>query len=295
MSVVKIATRTSKLALVQTHMVRELLTKHFNCEVELTKITSQGDKLTGCLAKHGGKGLFCSALEEVLADERVDMAVHSFKDMPPFEGQGLTIAAVLPREDAADILVTTDGLTIEQLAEGAVVGTSSLRRKCALLAMRPDLDVRLCRGNVPTRLERLAAGEFDAIVLAKAGVKRLGIDCKMVDFSFSQMLPASTQGIIAIQARHDSPWAKKLAALNCEKTFALAKVERLVCRGLNGDCTSAIGVHGVWQADKIFLRAIVYDKKGNSIAAHATDEPNVVADIVVKKLLAQGALEYLQS
>ena len=254
MNSITIATRESPLALWQAHFVEaELKRHHPGIEVKLLGMTSRGDQLLDKpLYKVGGKGLFVKELETALLDERADIAVHSMKDVPMVLPPGLTLGVICEREDPRDALV---GVTsFDDLPEGARLGTSSLRRSCQVMQRRPDLQIGFLRGNVNTRLAKLDAGEFDAIILACAGLKRLGFDDRIgaaIDEDF--LLPAGGQGAVGIEYREtDSRVAQLLAPLAHEETSRRVIAERTLVRRLDGGCDVPIASFAVAEGDSLW-------------------------------------------
>ena len=299
-----IATRESRLALWQAEHVRALL-RAGGAEVELLPMTTRGDQiLDRSLAKVGGKGLFVKELETALADGRADVAVHSLKDVPMDLPPGFTLAAVLEREDARDAWVSNRHARLDDLPEGAVVGTSSLRRIVQLAALRPDLRLEPLRGNLDTRLRKLDEGGYDAIVLAAAGLLRLGLaDRIRARFDVAAMLPCAGQGALAIETRaDDSALIGRLAALNDAATRLAAAAERAVSRALGGSCSMPLAAHAGWQGDVLVLDAAVghpSERAWPLLRAHhagpAADEHAAAAlgHAAAASLLAAGAAPYL--
>jgi len=253
-----IATRESRLALWQAEHVRALLRTRCGLDARLLGMTTRGDQiLDRALSKVGGKGLFVKELEAALEDGRADLAVHSLKDVPMDLPAGFALAAVLEREDPRDAFVSPRFASPATLPPGARVGTSSLRRVVQLLALRPDLRIEPLRGNLDTRLRRLDEGHYDAIVLAAAGLLRLGLGARIVQrFEAAQMLPAAGQGALAIEVRAgDEPLRRRLAALNHAPTWLAAHAERAVSRALGGSCSMPLAAYANWQGDTLVLRA----------------------------------------
>jgi len=253
-----IATRESRLALWQAEHVRALLTQRFGTPVELLGMTTRGDQiLDRTLSKVGGKGLFVKELETALEEGRAQLAVHSLKDVPMDLPEGFELAAVLEREDPRDAFVSNKFGTLAELPQGATVGTSSLRRVVQLLALRPDLDVQPLRGNLDTRLRKLDDGGFDAIVLAAAGLKRLGLAARIASvFEPDAMLPCAGQGALGIEARSDALALRaQLAQLAHEPTWLAVEAERAVSRALGGSCSMPLAAHATWSGDTLTLRA----------------------------------------
>ncbi|MEC7611134.1 MAG: hydroxymethylbilane synthase [Pseudomonadota bacterium] len=299
MNSITIATRESPLALWQAHFVEaELKRHHPGIEVTLLGMTSRGDQLLDKpLYKVGGKGLFVKELETALLDERADIAVHSMKDVPMELPPGLTLGVICEREDPRDALV---GVTsFDDLPEGARLGTSSLRRSCQVMQRRPDLQIGFLRGNVNTRLAKLDAGEFDAIILACAGLKRLGFDDRIgaaIDEDF--LLPAGGQGAVGIEYREtDSRVAELLAPLAHEETSRRVIAERTVVRRLDGGCDVPIASFAVAEGDSLWLRARVGSPDGKTVIVSEArgSEPEALGLEVADALIAKGAAEILKA
>jgi hydroxymethylbilane synthase len=258
-----IATRTSPLALAQTTMVQALLAKaHNQSDAEaafpILGMTTTGDKITDrALLAAGGKGLFTKELETALLDGSARFAVHSMKDVPTRLPDGLEIAAILPREDPRDVLLTRGGVSqVQDLPEGAVLGTASIRRQAQALAIRPDLKIELLRGNVDTRLEKLRAGVVDATFLARAGLRRLGrAEAEREPVETTTMLPAPAQGCVGIEIRSDDDAARAaLAALDDADSHICAAAERGFLAALDGSCRTPIAAYATVNGSEIHLR-----------------------------------------
>ena len=235
-----IATRESRLALWQAEHVKALLESRLGWDVELLGMTTQGDQiLDRSLSKVGGKGLFVKELEVALSEGRADIAVHSLKDVPMDLPEGFVLACVLAREDPHDAFVSNQFSSLAELPQGAVVGTSSLRRLVLLKAMRPDLKIEPLRGNLDTRLRKLDEGQYHAIVLAAAGLKRLGLETRIrSSFAPTEMLPAAGQGALGIEARADRvDLIAALATLADQPTWLAVTAERTVSRAMGGSCS----------------------------------------------------------
>jgi hydroxymethylbilane synthase len=299
MNSITIATRESPLALWQAHFVEAELKRHYpGIEVKLLGMTSRGDQLLDKpLYKVGGKGLFVKELETALLDERADIAVHSMKDVPMELPPGLTLGVICEREDPRDALV---GVTsFDDLPEGARLGTSSLRRSCQVMQRRPDLQIGFLRGNVNTRLAKLDAGEFDAIILACAGLKRLGFDDRIgaaIDEDF--LLPAGGQGAVGIEYREaDSRVAELLAPLAHEETSRRVIAERTVVRRLDGGCDVPIASFAVAEGDSLWLRARVGSPDGKTVIVSEArgSEPEALGLEVADALIAKGAADILKA
>ena len=255
-----IATRESRLALWQAGHVRDLLRARFGMPVELLGMTTRGDQiLDRTLSKVGGKGLFVKELEAALEDGRAQIAVHSLKDVPMDLPEGFELAAVLERADPRDAFVCNRYASVAELPQFAKVGTSSLRRVVQLAALRPDLRTLPLRGNLDTRLRKLDEGGFDAIVLAAAGLQRLGAAQRIRSFfEPSQMLPCAGQGALGIEIRSSSAALREpLAALTHRPTWLAVLAERAVSRSLSGSCSIPLAAHAVWHGETLELRAVL--------------------------------------
>lgn len=299
-TLVRIGTRGSALARWQTEHVAGLLrAAHPGLEVEITVITTQGDRmLDQPLASIGGKGVFTAELEAALRGGTIDFAVHSLKDLPTDSPEGVTLGAITQRADPSDVLVSRDGRTLKTLPMGSVVGTSSRRRAAQLLHLRPDLEIRDLRGNVDTRLRKvLEAGEYDAIVLAYAGLARLGLLNAVTEkLSFDDMLPAPGQGALAIQSRDDDSSAL-LAPLADANTTAAVTAERAFLAGLGGGCSLPIAAYGEVIDGEIRLRGRVSAPDGSQqidVALHGTDAETLGYQLA-DAALASGAGALLES
>ena len=295
----RIGTRGSKLALVQSELVRAALIRHNpGLEVELVRITTRGDTvLDRPLAAIGGKGLFVTEIEEAMRDGRVDVAVHSAKDLPSELPLDMTFAAIPPREDARDVLIGIVD-TIEALPSGARVGTSSPRRQCQLRAMRSDLDLADVRGNVDTRLRKLDAGDYDALVLAAAGLNRLGIvDPRIHPIAPDQMIPCVGQGALGIEARAgDTDVLSLVAPLHDADTADAVVAERAFLAATGGGCDSAVAAHATVHGDVITLMGMIGTVDGVYVRDHTVGpraEANRIARELAEMLLARGGTELL--
>lgn len=301
--VLRIATRGSRLALWQAEHVRDrLLALHPGLAVELVVMKTTGDKiLDSPLAKIGGKGLFVKELEQAMLEGRADLAVHSMKDVPVDLPDGLHIACVLSREDPRDCMLARHGGGLDTLPQGAVVGTSSLRRRSQLRALRPDLDLRDLRGNVNTRLAKLDAGEFDAIVLALAGLKRLGLDGGVTQkFATDVMLPAIGQGIIGIECRRgDSRVEALIAPLHDADARDVIAAERALNAALHGGCQVPIAGHAVLDGDRLSLMGLVASLDGREFiradANGARADAAALGTCVGRMLIERGAQRLLDA
>jgi hydroxymethylbilane synthase len=280
----KIGTRGSPLALAQAELTRAaLLAAHPGLAdpgIEILPIRTTGDKVQDrTLAEIGGKGLFTKEIEEALIDGRIDLAVHSMKDMPTFLPEGLMIGALLEREDARDVLISPVADSIAALPEGAVVGTASLRRQAQLLLKRRDLVIQPMRGNVGTRLDKMARGEAAATLLALAGLKRLGrTEAATAILSLDEMLPAVAQGAIGIEIRaEDSRMRELVAAIDHAPTSIAVAAERAMLAVLDGSCRTPIAGHAVITGAQLRLRGLVAEPDGSE-SHHAEDSANATLD-----------------
>lgn len=290
----KIATRKSALAMWQARHVQALLHEtHADLVVELVPIVTQGDRiLDQPLAEIGGKGLFLKELEQALLAGEADLAVHSMKDVPAEMAAGLVLEAVLPRANPYDALVSRNGEQLNDLAPASRVGTSSLRRQSQLLALRPDLEVRDLRGNVDTRLRKLKEGQYDAIILACAGLQRLGLGDRITQvLQPPEFLPASTQGIIGLQCREDDSGTRGLIQpLADPATMVVATAERTVARELGATCQVPLAVHAVLEDDVLRLAAIMGAPDGKELIR--AEENAAAADAVgLGERVAAGLME----
>ena len=296
-SMVRIATRKSPLALWQANYVKAELEKNFpGLQVELLPMTTRGDKiLDSPLAKVGGKGLFVKELEEALLRNEADLAIHSMKDVPVEFPAGLCLATICQREDPRDALVSNHFASVDALPAGARVGTSSLRRQCQLRARRPDLQVLDLRGNVNSRLAKLDAGDYDAILLAAAGLKRLGLEARITALlECGESLPANGQGAVGIECRrNDTELLDLLARLEDKATRQRVMAERAMNRSLQGGCQVPIGAYAELQGDELWLRGLVGSIDGQRILRAEMRGPvsdaEALGEKVASALLAQGA------
>lgn len=297
-----IATRESPLAMVQSEWVKAELQKlHPHLAVEFLGITTQGDKrLDVTLSKIGGKGLFVKELEEALYDGRADIAVHSMKDVPMELPEGLCLPVICEREDPRDAFVSNQYHSIMELPISASIGTASLRRQTQLRALRSDLDLKDLRGNMNTRLRRLDEGDFNAIILAAAGLKRLGFSDRIRAYlSTEQSLPAAGQGALGIECREDDAAIRELIApLNHTATSYAVIAERAVCRRLQGGCQVPIAAYAEVHHDKLKLRALVSNRNGMKILRSklegSVENANEIGKRVGEELIQQGAEKILK-
>ena len=301
---VRIATRKSPLALWQAdHVADRLRESHPGIEVSLVPMSTQGDKMLDApLAKVGGKGLFVKELENALMDGRADIAVHSMKDVPVAFPDGLHLPVVLARGDHRDALVSNRHPGLDALPEGAKVGTSSLRRRCQLLLLRPDLEVDNLRGGVGTRLSKLDAGEYDAIVLACAGLQRLRMPERIAEaLEAERMLPAIGQGALGIECRSDDDeLAEVLAPLRCADTGTVLTAERALNERLGGGCQVPVAAYAVLEdaGGTVYLRALVASTDGLQVLREEGRMPAASAAALgvqlADRLLSRGAGDILE-
>jgi hydroxymethylbilane synthase len=300
---IRIATRKSALALWQAeHVKARLELAHPGLQVSLVPMVSRGDKLLDApLAKIGGKGLFVKELETALLEDQADIAVHSMKDVPMDFPQGLGLYCICKREDPRDAFVSNRFDSLDALPAGSVVGTSSLRRQAQLLALRPDLKIQFLRGNVNTRLAKLDAGEYDAIILAAAGLIRLGFAERIrASISVDESLPAGGQGAVGIECRSaDSEIHALLAPLHHVDTALRVTAERALNKRLNGGCQVPIACYAVLEGGQLWLRGLVGQPDGGLLLRAEGRAPETAAEQlgvqVAEALLAQGAAGILQA
>ena len=300
-AVLKIGTRQSLLALWQSNHIAACLRKQYpDCEVVLKKIVTKGDRILDVpLAQIGGKGLFTKEIEEDLLSGEVDLAVHSLKDMPTVLPEGLCLTAITERANVGDAFVSNKYNSFAELPLGAVVGTSSLRRKAQLLAARPDLTIRDLRGNVDTRLRKLDEGLYDAIILAAAGLERLGHGDRIkAVIPSSVCLPAVGQGALAIECRtNDAEVRQMLDFLNDVPTVYATNAERAFLGLLEGGCQVPIGVHADVEGDKIKIEAIIAALDGSTVLRDTVEgtasDAVALGQALGRKMLANGGQEIL--
>ncbi len=302
-STLRIATRKSQLALWQAYYVRDQLQQyHPDLKIEIHKMVSRGDKILDTpLAKIGGKGLFLKELEHSMLAGETDIAVHSMKDVPVEFPQGLKLAVICPREDPRDAFVSNHYPSLDELPRGAVVGTCSLRRRAQLLLLRPDLKIRDLRGNVNTRLEKLDAGDFDAIILAAAGLIRLQMATRIRSFlTIEQSLPAIGQGAVGIECRSaDSNIEALLKPLADVDTSICVRAERAMNQKLEGGCQVPIAGHAWLDDGRLHLKGLVASIDGQRVIyaedCADTEDAQALGIEIAERLLQKGAGEILAS
>jgi hydroxymethylbilane synthase len=303
---IRIGSRPSKLALAQAAIVRDRLSAQIpGVEIAIIEIRTTGDKMTSAsLADVGGKGLFIKELENALDDRTIDAAVHSMKDLPSVLPSQFRVAAVLERENTSDILVTRDGSTLSALAAGARLGTSSSRRRFQALRINRGLSIEPLRGNVDTRLARVADGSFDAIIIAKAGLKRLGRikDVKFVELDARDFIPAGGQGALAIETRADrkgDELDRALSAINDPRTYYETAAERAFLAAIDASCTTPVGVRAIVEGDMLELATMLFSLDGSRELSESIRDP-IATDLgpsaaensgkrLADKMLARGA------
>lgn len=303
MSRLRLGTRASALALTQSQHVADALVAHGH-EVELVRITTHGDRSSAAISQLGGTGVFVTALRDALLAGEVDLAVHSFKDLPTARADGLVIAAVPPRQDPRDVLVARDGLTLGELPPGARIGTGSPRRTAQLLALGMGLDVVAVRGNVDTRLGYVAKGELDGVVLARAGLARLDRLAEVTEtLDPLQMLPAPAQGALAVECRAEGEWADLLAVLDHADSRTAVTAERALLAALEAGCSAPVGaLADLAEGDEgpeLFLRGLVAALDGSDSvrlsATGSTHDPIALGERLAAELLDRGAAQLMGS
>ncbi|MFC4711851.1 hydroxymethylbilane synthase [Planococcus dechangensis] len=296
-----VGSRRSKLALTQTNQfIEKMKAAGAPFEFEIKEIVTKGDRILDVqLSKVGGKGLFVKEIEQALRDEEIDFAVHSMKDMPAVLPEGFVIGCIPEREDPRDAYIANDHVKLMDLPVGAVVGTSSLRRSSQLLMLRPDLDVQWIRGNIDTRLAKLRAGDFDAIILAAAGLKRMGWGDDLVTefMSTEDCLPAIGQGALAIECREDdAELLSELAKVNDRVTELAVTAERKFLKDMNGSCQVPIAGYATVSGDKISFTGLISAPEGDQVykESAAGNDPIEAGRIVADKISAQGGYDLIQ-
>ncbi len=298
--VLRVGTRASLLATTQARLVADLIESRLGKRVELVEVSTHGDRSDAPLATLGGTGVFVTALREALLDGRVDVAVHSLKDLPTAPAPGIALAAVPLREDPRDVVVARDGLTLGELPVGSRVGTGSPRRAAQLHALGMGLDIIDIRGNVDTRIGKVRSGEYDAVVLARAGLARLGrLDDATEVLDPLQMLPAPGQGALAVECRADDDLLAELAALDDRASRVAVVAERAVLSTLEGGCAAPVGalaeVAEGDDGDELWVRAVALSLDGLlAVRMSATGTPENAADLgarLATDMLAEGAAD----
>ena len=303
MTTLRIATRESQLALWQANFIKTELERHHpGLTIELLGMKTKGDKILDVpLAKVGGKGLFVKELEQAMLEDRADIAVHSMKDVPMEFPQGLGLAVICEREDPSDAFVSNHFKTLDELPQGAKVGTSSLRRQLQIKALRPDLELLDLRGNVNTRLAKLDAGQYDAIILASAGLMRLEFNHRIQSrLTDEQCLPAGGQGAVGVECRLDDAATRDLLApLHHQDSADRVLAERALNKHLEGGCQVPIACFAQLEGDQLWLRGLVGEVNGSQVITTEIRGSRVDAErlgiAAAEDLLAQGAGKILQA
>ena len=297
-----IGTRASKLALAQTEIVRAALLRLApDLDIRIEHITTRGDAVQDRpLSEIGGNGVFVTQIEDALRAGRIDLAVHSAKDLSSRLPDDMALAAFLPRADPRDVLVSRDGARLADLPPGARVGTSSPRRACQLSALRPDLLLLDIRGNVDTRLRKLDEGQYDAIVLAAAGLERLGLQQRATEwFDPGTMLPAVAQGALAVEVRADDAATAELAArLNDVPTATAVRAERAFLAAIGGSCSLPIGAYATLEGDRVFVRGMIGGPEGRIVRGERTgaaSDPESAGAALASMLLDNGGRELVEA
>ena len=299
---IRIGTRKSKLALWQANYIADRLKKHYpGIQVELIKIVTKGDKILDVpLAKVGGKGLFVKEIEEAMLRNEIDIAVHSLKDVPTYFPEGLGLVAITEREDPRDAFLSVKYSSIDQMPEGSVLGTSSLRRKAQIIQKRKDLKIEDLRGNVDTRIRKLEEGQYDGIILAYAGLKRLGLQEKVKQiFDPEYMIPAVAQGFLGIEARLDDERTKEIVSvLNHKESEIRAKAERAFLKTLEGGCQVPLAGYSEINEGRLRITGFVSDLEGKRVFKDSVEggieQPEKIGIELANKLLDMGAREVLE-
>lgn len=298
-----IATRKSPLAMWQAEFVKaQLLQQHPQLAIELIGMSTQGDVLLDVpLAKIGGKGLFIKELEEQMLAGKAQLAVHSMKDLPAVLPEGFAVGAVMARHNPLDAFVSNTYASLDELPQGAIVGTSSLRRKSQLLAVRPDLQLHDLRGNIHTRMRKLDEGQYDAIILAAAGLERMDMPERIRSVIPAEVcLPAVAQGALAIEVlANDASTQGFVDCLNDETTLACVRAERAMNAALEGGCQVPIGSYAIWQGEQIWLRGLVASLDGKTIIRGerkgSAADAQAMGEDLAQELLANGAKSILDA
>jgi hydroxymethylbilane synthase len=297
---IRLGTRNSQLALWQSNWVADQLRAR-GVDVQLVPITTEGDVVTGSLRQLGGEGLFTKRLQVALLENEIDLAVHSLKDLPTEPVAGLALAAVPPREDVRDAFVSNSYVTWEELPSGAVVGTGSLRRAAQLRWLRPDLTIRDLRGNIDTRLRKLDEGQYDAIVLACAGLRRLGLEQRIAQaLDLSIMLSAVGQGALGLETRgDDETTVRAVRELNDAETMACVVAERAFLNETRAGCTAPVAGHTIVRQDHLYMQAAILSESGDQRLdwqiGGSTATAEVLGRELARQLLNMGGREILSN
>jgi hydroxymethylbilane synthase len=300
MKSIRIGTRRSALALAQTVWVRnKLAEKYPDTKIETIQIKTSGDRIVAeSLQAIGGKGIFTKELEDALLKGEIDIAVHSMKDLPTVLPAGLVVAAIPEREDPRDVLVSSSASSLQGLSPQAKVGTGSLRRKAQILNCRPDLLVVPIRGNIDTRLKKLDAGEYDALIMAAAGLKRIGLEDRITEYiAHDVCLSAAAQGALGLESREDDSIRQNLCFLHDAATFAEVSAERELLKRLGGGCHVPVGARAVAEGERLTVWAVVAKPDGSRLCrgqvSGSVTEPEELGARLAEQLLSQGAQQIL--
>ena len=281
-----IGTRGSKLAIIYSEKVMNSLKKVTSVYIETKKIVTSGDEnQKDRLSNIGGKGLFSKKIETELMNKEIDIAVHALKDMPSIETEGLITNFYLKRNSANEILISNNNITFKDLKPNSIIGTSSYRREYQLKSIRSDLNYKLIRGNVDTRIKKLESGEYDAILLSKAGVEALGLKNKITqEFNTEELIPCAGQGIIAIQCReNDQEIINILEKINDNQSRIIANAERKILKILEGDCDTAVGVFAKIEQDTVNIKAELFSVDGNQrFFIEESEDKKIIEDLSIK-------------
>jgi hydroxymethylbilane synthase len=296
MKPIRIGTRGSKLALAQTAWVKAQIEEQYpNIRIETVLIKTSGDRFSETnIRAIGGKGIFTKEIEDALLSGEIDFAVHSMKDLPTELPAGLMVTAIPKREDPRDVLVSAHGTRLNQLSAGARIGTGSLRRSAQIMHYRQDLSVMPIRGNVDTRLNKLDRGEFDALVMAAAGLKRIGREEKITEYISNEIcLSAAGQGALGLESRQDDPIREQLSFLHDPVSFAEVSAERSFLRRLGGGCHVPVGASAVAKGEKLMLFGVIASPDGRSLyrgeASGSVVDANELGRELAERLLSRGA------
>lgn len=296
MKPIRIGTRGSKLALAQTAWVKAQIEEQYpNIRIETVLIKTSGDRFSETnIRAIGGKGIFTKEIEDALLSGEIDFAVHSMKDLPTELPAGLMVTAIPKREDPRDVLVSAHGTRLNQISAGARIGTGSLRRSAQILHYRQDLSVMPIRGNVDTRLNKLDRGEFDALVMAAAGLKRIGREEKITEYISNEIcLSAAGQGALGLESRQDDPIREQLSFLHDPVSFAEVSAERSFLQRLGGGCHVPVGASAVAKGEKLMLFGVIASPDGRSLyrgeASGSVADANELGRELAERLLSRGA------
>ncbi|MBY8909653.1 hydroxymethylbilane synthase [Salinicoccus roseus] len=295
-----VGSRRSGLAMTQSRQFIESLKSHYpDMDIEIKEIVTKGDRIVDVqLSKVGGKGLFVKEIEQALADKKIDMAIHSLKDVPSSMPEGFTIACVPEREDMRDAFLSNNKVHFKDLPAGSVVGTSSLRRGAQLLAMRDDIEVKWVRGNIDTRIKKMESGEYDAIVLAAAGLKRMGWSDNIVTeyFDPESFIPAIAQGALGIECRSgDKELIEMLQKVHSDVDAACTSAERAFLKRMDGSCQVPIGGYAAYEDGELYLTGLIMPEDGSEqyIVKKSHQDPDTLGNLVADEMERIGAKDII--